>query len=92
MLSLECRLLILLLLFLPLIMDINKKFGKKLSLLRRDQSLSQEDLAYKCGLHRTYIGALERGEKSPTLKTIEKIAAGLNIELLNLIPETKKNE
>ncbi|MBR0076976.1 MAG: helix-turn-helix transcriptional regulator [Bacteroidales bacterium] len=48
------------------------------------QHISQEELAYKCGLHRTYIGAIERGEKSPTLNTIEKIAKGLNVQIIQL--------
>ena len=43
--------------------------------------ISQEELAFRCGVHRTYIGAIERGEKSPTLTTIEKIAKGLDIPL-----------
>lgn len=43
--------------------------------------ISQERFAEICNVHRTYIGAIERGEKSPTLKTIEKIANGLNVQI-----------
>lgn len=64
--------------------DINKVFGKKVEALRKKENLSQEELAFKCELHRTYIGAIERGEKSPTLNTIEKIAKGLNIKIHQL--------
>lgn len=52
--------------------------------MRKQQNLSQEELAYKCGVHRTYIGSIERGEKSPTLNTIEKIAKGLNVNIIDL--------
>ena len=64
--------------------NINIIFGKRVAELRNMQHISQEELAYKCGLHRTYIGAIERGEKSPTLNTIEKIAKGLNVQIIQL--------
>lgn len=64
-----------------MIQNINIQFGKKVAEIRRQLHLSQEELAYKCGIHRTYIGAVERGEKSPTLNTIKKIADGLNIDI-----------
>lgn len=70
-------------------LDVNKIFGKRIEVLRKKQNLSQEEFAFKCELHRTYIGAIERGEKSPTLKTIEKIANGLNVEIIELF---KKDE
>ena len=70
-------------------LDINKIFDKRIELLRKKQNLSQEELAFRCELHRTYIGAIERGEKSPTLNTIEKIANGLNVEIIELF---KKDE
>lgn len=70
-------------------LDVNKIFGKRIEVLRKKQNLSQEELAFKCELHRTYIGAIERGEKSPTLNTMEKIANGLNIEIVELF---EKNE
>lgn len=64
--------------------NINIIFGKRVAELRNEQHISQEELAYRCGLHRTYIGAIERGEKSPTLNTIEKIAKGLNVQIIQL--------
>ena len=63
---------------------VNILFGKQVAALRRSKNLSQEELADKCGIHRTYIGALERGEKSPTLNTIEKIANALEITIKEL--------
>lgn len=64
--------------------DINKRFGKQIALKRKDLGISQEEYAFRCGIHRTYIGTIERGEKSPTLTTIEKLAKGLNIPLEKL--------
>lgn len=57
--------------------DINKVFGLRVAELRRGLGISQEELADRCGIHRTYIGSVERGEKSPTLNTVGKIARGL---------------
>ena len=64
--------------------NINVAFGKHIARLRKMQEISQEDLAFRCSVHRTYIGALERGEKSPTLNTIQKLAKGLNMSLVEL--------
>ena len=63
---------------------VNILFGERLSKLRRLKGVSQEEFADRCGIHRTYIGALERGEKSPTLNTIEKIANALEITMKEL--------
>lgn len=65
--------------------DINKLFGSNIARIRLLQKISQEELAFRCGLHRTYIGAIERGEKSPTLNTIKRIADGLNIKIIELL-------
>lgn len=64
--------------------DITIKVGRKIALLRQRLGLSQEKFAELCDMHRTYIGAIERGEKSPTITTLEKIAKGLNIEIVEL--------
>ncbi len=58
--------------------------GKRIRNYRIQQHMSQEVLAEKCGLHPTYIGQLERGEKNATLESIEKIAGGLSISLSRL--------
>ena len=70
--------------------NINKAFGSRIADLRKQQNLSQEDFANKCSLFRTYIGAIERGEKSPTLNTIEKLAKGLNISITELLKDIQK--
>lgn len=58
--------------------------GRRIRNYRTQQHMSQEVLAEKCGLHPTYIGQLERGEKNATLESIEKIAGGLSIPLSRL--------
>jgi transcriptional regulator with XRE-family HTH domain len=65
-------------------MNINVKFGKKVREERLKLGLSQEALAEKAGVHRTYIGMIERAEKNITLENIEKIAKALRISLKDL--------
>ena len=57
------------------------KFGQKIRDLRISKNYSQEVLADKANLHRTYIGMIERGEKNITLVNIEKIAKALEVNL-----------
>lgn len=72
---------------------IDIQFGARIAELRKQLNISQEELAERCGVHRTYIGSIERGEKSPTLNTIEKFATGLNVSIIELfgftLSETK---
>jgi transcriptional regulator with XRE-family HTH domain len=60
---------------------IENAFGKRVRVLRSKKGLSQEDLAFKAGVHRTYLGSIERGERNPSLKNIVAIARALDIEL-----------
>lgn len=60
------------------------KFGKKIREERLKRDISQEKLAEMAGVHRTYIGMIERGEKNITLINIEKIAKALGIKINNL--------
>ena len=73
---------------------IVEEFGNKVRELRKSQGFSQEKLAEKAGLHYTYIGAVERGEKNISLQNIKKIAHGLGVDITKLftfIRQTKKN-
>lgn len=65
--------------------DIRNKFGRRVRELRIQKGItSQMALANKAGLDRTYVGGIERGERNPSLKNIEKIAKtfGLSLEEL----------
>ena len=65
-------------------MDIRKKFGKRLRALREERGWSQEEFADRAGLHRTYVSAVERGVKNPTVSVIAKIAMGFGMSLSEL--------
>ncbi|MEA5569604.1 helix-turn-helix transcriptional regulator [Calothrix sp. UHCC 0171] len=63
------------------------QFGQKVREERLKQNLSQEQLADKAGVHRTYIGMIERAEKNITLINIGKIAKALEIQIADLFAE-----
>lgn len=67
--------------------EIQKKFGDKVRTERQRLGLSQEELAYRAGVHRTYIGMVERAEKNITLNNIEKIAKALDLNISDLFME-----
>lgn len=62
----------------------NKRFGERVVVLRHQLGITQEQLSFRSEVNRTYMGAVERGEKNPSLHTIIKIAKGLNISLKEL--------
>lgn len=62
-----------------------ENIGENIRLLRTKNNLSQEQLALNAGVNTSYIGQIERGEKNPTIKTLEKISFALNIELIDLL-------
>lgn len=64
---------------------ILEKFGERVKEERLKQGLSQEELAARAGVHRTYIGMIERAEKNITLENIEKIAKALGMKPSELI-------
>ena len=70
--------------------SIQKQFGKRVRDLRLERGYSQEAFAFECGLHRTYIGCIERGEKNVTIVNIEKIAKALKVEIIDLFVTPKK--
>lgn len=65
-------------------------FGRVLRQVRTERSLSQEELGFKSGYHRTYIRLLERGEKSPSLRTVFNLAATLDVLPSTLIREIER--
>ena len=64
--------------------DILITFGNSVRKIRKEKNLSQEELAHKANLHRTYIGMIERAEKNITLLNIKKIADALEININEL--------
>ena len=65
--------------------EILNLFGENVRKFRRLLNISQEELAHKAELHRTYIGMIERAEKNITLVNIEKIANALEVKIEDLI-------
>lgn len=72
-------------------MDIIKVFGSNVKAYRQRIGLSQEAFAEKCGMHRTYISAIECFRRSISLENIQKIADALEIEPYQLLLENKEN-
>jgi transcriptional regulator with XRE-family HTH domain len=67
-------------------------FGTNLKKYREQKGLSQEAFAELCGMHRTYISAVERQRRSISLENIQRIADALNIETYKLfLPDDKQN-
>ncbi len=70
----------------PIITTVNKEFGRKVREKRLELDLSQEKLAFKSGLHRTYIGSVERGERNISLENIVLLAKTLGCSTGDLMP------
>ncbi|MBT9237027.1 helix-turn-helix transcriptional regulator [Pseudomonas sp. MG-2] len=64
-------------------------FAANMKRRRIELGLSQEELAERAGVHRTYVGMLERGEKNATLYSIERLAGALEVEPATLLLSTK---
>lgn len=64
--------------------DILKRFGQRVRELRTKRGYSQESFAAECGLDRTYLGGIERGERNVALRNIQRIAATLSLSISEL--------
>jgi transcriptional regulator with XRE-family HTH domain len=64
--------------------EILVKFGDRVRQLRLQHGFTQEELAARAGVHRTYVGMIERAEKNITLTNIEKFAQALRVSLVKL--------
>ncbi len=64
--------------------DILTEFGETIRAIRKSKGWSQEELAEASGLHRTYIGSIERGEQNVSLKNIKRLADALGVPLADL--------
>jgi transcriptional regulator with XRE-family HTH domain len=70
--------------------SIGERFGAVLRKRREAVGLSQEALAAAAGLHRNYVGLLERGRQVPSILVVEKLAAALGITMSSLFREIEK--
>lgn len=69
--------------------NLHEIFGSQVRYYRKQKGISQEELASLAGLHRTYIGAIERGERNVSLNNVEKIASSLGVPVVDLLVEPK---
>jgi transcriptional regulator with XRE-family HTH domain len=67
-------------------------FAANIRRVRKAMKLSQEDLAEAAGLHRTYVGAIERAERNVSLDNIEKLAAALGLPIDQLLVEVQSSD
>lgn len=67
--------------------DIKYLFGQRLKQIRLSQNLSQEELALRSGLDRTYVGSVERGERNIAIVNIKKLGDALGVSLKELMPD-----
>jgi transcriptional regulator with XRE-family HTH domain len=65
--------------------DLQRRVGRNLRVFREARGLSQEAFAEVLGVHRTYMGAVERGERNLTLRSVERLAARIGIEPAELL-------
>ena len=69
----------------PMKGNINEEVGFNIRIIREERGLTQEELGSLAGLHRAYIGQIERGEKNVGLKNLERIANALNVNIRVLV-------
>ena len=67
-----------------------RRLGDYLRSVREEKGWSQEEMAYQCGLHRTYVGSVERGEYNVTLLTLRRITDALGITLAEAVGSISK--
>jgi transcriptional regulator with XRE-family HTH domain len=70
--------------------SVNKAIAQTIANLRHKANLSQEELADRAHIHRTYVSQIERGLKSPTLQVLMQIASALNISASNILRDIEQ--
>jgi transcriptional regulator with XRE-family HTH domain len=71
-------------------MDIRRRVGLNVRRFRTERGWSQEELAFECGLHRTYISGVERGVRNPTVLVLDEIATALKVPAHRLLEAAGK--
>jgi transcriptional regulator with XRE-family HTH domain len=69
--------------------ELQRAIGHNLKVYRKARGLSQESFAEVLGVHRTYMGGLERGEHNLTLRSLERIAVRLDVDALGLLSKAR---
>jgi transcriptional regulator with XRE-family HTH domain len=67
--------------------ELQRTVGRNIRRLRQARGVSQEDLAAEIGVHRTYMGGVERGERNLTLQSLERLAGRLGVSPLSLLED-----
>ena len=70
-------------------MDIKQKIGKRIKELRTIRKISQEELAARANIDRTYVNSVENGKRNISIINIEKIASGLEVSIQEFFKDTK---
>ncbi len=70
---------------------LTRRFGSSVRELRAQRGLSQEEFALLCDLHRTYVGSIERGEKTVTIETAHKLSEALGITLSQMFARIEES-
>ena len=73
-----------------MVMDICNVIGKNVATIRHNNGWSQEELAFRSGLHRTYISGIERGHRNPTLTVLQRLSEALNVEASDLVTQQEQ--
>ena len=71
--------------------ELTQILSENLRFLRSQKKLSQEELAEQCGIHRTYVGSVERGERNVTLSSLEMFASALGVTVPQLLTKNLGN-
>lgn len=71
--------------------DIRERFGDAVRVRREELGLTQEDLAEKAGIHRTYLSDVERGARNLSLINIERLAAALSVSMSGLFAAVERS-
>jgi transcriptional regulator with XRE-family HTH domain len=66
-------------------MDVGRRVGANIKRLRKAQGLSQEELAHRAEMHRTFVSQIERAVKSPTLESLDRLAKALGVPLAEVV-------
>ncbi len=72
--------------------ELARRFGELVRRLRSEQGYSQEEFAFRVGLHQTYVSSVERGERNVTIGTADKIARALGTTLSEMFAELERGD